>query len=62
MFQSFFPKPKIFFLSVILWTAVAMTVWYLGGHQWGQYLGLGVPSPEDETIVGIHYFWSPSFL
>ncbi|MAS06176.1 MAG: peptide transporter [Ahrensia sp.] len=62
MFQSFFPKPKLFFLSVILWTAVAMIIWYAGGHQLGQYLGLGVPSPEDETIVGIHYFWSPSFL
>mgnify|MGYP000058941036 FL=1 len=62
MFQSYFPKPKLFFLSVILWTAVAMALWYSGAHQWGQYLGLGVPSPEDETIVGIHYFWSPSFL
>jgi peptide/bleomycin uptake transporter len=62
VFQSFFPKPKVFFLSVILWTAVAMIIWYAGGHQWGQYLGLGVPSPEDETIVGIHYFWSPSFF
>ena len=62
MFQSFFPKPKLFFLSVILWTAVAMTLWYAGAHNWGQYLGLGVASPEDETIVGIQYFWSPSFL
>ncbi|MFZ2101310.1 MAG: peptide antibiotic transporter SbmA [Oricola sp.] len=62
MFQSFFPKPKIFFISVILWTAVVMALWYSGAHQWGAHLGLGTVSPEDETIVGIHYFWSPSFL
>ncbi|MCI5076649.1 peptide antibiotic transporter SbmA [Oricola sp.] len=62
MFQSFFPKPKLFFLSVIVWTAVAMMVWYAGGHNWGSYLGLGQPTPEDGQIVGIHYFWSPSFL
>lgn len=62
MFQSFFPKPKLFFISVIVWTAIVMTVWYLGAHNWGAYLGLGTPTPEDGQIVGIHYFWSPSFL
>ena len=28
MFVSFFPRPKLFFLSVLLWTALAMAVWY----------------------------------
>lgn len=28
MFVSFFPRPKIFFLSAIAWTALAMTLWY----------------------------------
>ncbi|QKV18943.1 peptide antibiotic transporter SbmA [Oricola thermophila] len=62
MFQSFFPKPKLFFVSVVLWTAVIMTLWYFGAHDWGRYLGLGVATPEDNQIVGIHYFWSPTFL
>jgi peptide/bleomycin uptake transporter len=61
VFQSFFPKPKLFFISVILWAAVVMALWYSGAHQWGQHIGLGVATPEDEKIVGIHYFWSPSF-
>ena len=62
MFKSFFPQPRLFFASVILWTAVTMALWYSGAHNWGQYIGLGVPKPEDSEIVGIHYFWSPSFL
>ncbi|SDO93294.1 peptide antibiotic transporter SbmA [Afipia sp. GAS231] len=28
MFVSFFPRPKLFFISVIVWTALAMTLWY----------------------------------
>lgn len=62
MFQSFFPKPKLLFLSALLWTAVAMIIWYFGADTWGQYVGLGVPSPQDGEIVGLNYFWSPSFL
>ena len=62
MFRSYFPQPIIFFPSAVAWAAVAMLVWYLGGSGWGEYLGLGKPTPEDGQIVGIHYFWSPSFL
>lgn len=28
MFVSFFPRPKLFFLSAIVWTSLAMLVWY----------------------------------
>jgi peptide/bleomycin uptake transporter len=28
MFVSFFPQPKLFFISVIVWTAIAMAFWY----------------------------------
>ena len=62
MFRSYFPQPIVFFPSVIAWAVVAVLVWYLGGSGWGEYLGLGKPTPEDALIVGIHYFWSPSFL
>jgi peptide/bleomycin uptake transporter len=61
VFQSFFPRPILFFPSVIVWTVIAMVVWYLGGGEWGAALGFGQPAPEDGQIVGIHYFWSPSF-
>ncbi len=28
MFVSFFPRPKLFFLSAAIWIALAMAVWY----------------------------------
>jgi peptide/bleomycin uptake transporter len=28
MFVSFFPRPRLFFIFVIVWTALAMTLWY----------------------------------
>jgi hypothetical protein len=28
MFVSFFPRPKLFFLSAIAWTALTMAIWY----------------------------------
>jgi peptide/bleomycin uptake transporter len=62
VFQSFFPKPGRFFSSAILWTAIAAAIWYGGGDQWGQYVGLGVPSAADANVVGIGYFVTPTFL
>lgn len=38
MFKSFFPNPKVFFGSVVAWTAICMTIWFIGADQWG--LGL----------------------
>ncbi|MEM8914684.1 MAG: SbmA/BacA-like family transporter, partial [Pseudomonadota bacterium] len=39
-----------------------MVIWYMGGSNWGAFFGLGEPTPEDGQIVGIQYFYSPSFL
>jgi peptide/bleomycin uptake transporter len=53
MFVSFFPRPKLFFSSAILWTALAMTIWYGLANQ------LFV---EPEKPVGLATFWSPAAL
>ena len=42
MFASFFPKPKIFFPAVILWTALSMVLWYGFVRDLGPQLGLGI--------------------
>ncbi len=41
MFSSFFPNPKIFFPAAILWTALAMAVWYGLARNLGDTLSVG---------------------
>ncbi|MGY3489519.1 peptide/bleomycin uptake transporter [Bradyrhizobium sp. USDA 4011] len=53
MFVSFFPRPNLFFPSSILWTALAMAVWYGFASNLFQ-------SPE--TPVGLATFWSAPAL
>ncbi|MCS3762350.1 peptide antibiotic transporter SbmA [Bradyrhizobium barranii] len=53
MFVSFFPRPKLFFASSILWTALAMAFWYV-------FAGNLFPAPEKP--VGLATFWSASAL
>jgi peptide/bleomycin uptake transporter len=54
MFVSFFPRPKMFFLSAIAWTALAMALWY--GFA-ANLIGSSEPGG-----VGMSIFWSPRSL
>jgi peptide/bleomycin uptake transporter len=56
MFVSFFPRPKLFFLSAVVWTALAMAFWYgYANDLWGTS---GGPRP----VVGVAMFWAPQSL
>jgi peptide/bleomycin uptake transporter len=58
MFVSFFPRPKLFFLSLIVWTALAMAFWY----GFADTL-VGAPAADAaEPAVGLALFWSASSL
>ncbi len=59
MFKSFFPTPKVFFLSVILWFIINLGLWYVGGNQSGAIFGL---TAVAELPIGVSRFWSPQFL
>ncbi len=61
MFESFFPRPKLFFSSVLAWTALGILVWYTIGGSIGTSLGFRFDT-SGEPIVGLHYFYSQSFL
>jgi peptide/bleomycin uptake transporter len=54
MFVSFFPRPKLFFLSAILWTALSMAFWY--GYA-SDLIGSSAPG-----AVGVALFWSARSL
>jgi peptide/bleomycin uptake transporter len=53
MFVSFFPRPKLFFLSAIVWAALAMTFWYGFADD---LVG------SSGTAVGVAMFWSARSL
>jgi peptide/bleomycin uptake transporter len=53
MFVSFFPRPKLFFLSAIIWTALTMAVWYgFASHLF----------EAPERPAGLATFWSATAL
>lgn len=58
MFHSFFPRPKFFFISAIVWALVAIFGWYLFVEGLGASLGFvspeGTQEPHDLT-----YFLMP---
>jgi peptide/bleomycin uptake transporter len=49
MFVSFFPRPKLLFISAIVWAALAMTLWYSYANE---LYGSSAP------VVGVATFWS----
>jgi peptide/bleomycin uptake transporter len=53
MFVSFFPRPKLFFISAVVWTALAMALWY--GFA-GNLVG------SSEGAIGVAMFWSARSL
>ncbi|MBX3529129.1 MAG: peptide antibiotic transporter SbmA [Rhizobiaceae bacterium] len=62
MFVSFFPRPKLFFTSAVVWSVIAVALWYLGASEWGNAIGLPSAAPDAPPIIGIPVFWSPPFL
>ena len=62
MFVSFFPKPKLFFLSAALWSLAAVLFWFFGGAEIGALVGLPPAAADAPPIIGISVFWSPPFL
>lgn len=58
MFKSFFPQPKLFFLSAFIWAMIAVIFWQAGGQDW--LLKLCGASSEPPISAG--RFWSVNFL
>ncbi|MFV5586217.1 peptide antibiotic transporter SbmA [Acinetobacter oleivorans] len=62
MFKSFFPSPRYFFISVVIWLALNMVLWYSGGNTWGTFIGFAKGYHDAQLPVGVSRFWSPTFL
>lgn len=60
MFRSFFPNPKWFFSSAIIYAILAMVLWYNFNEVLGAFIGLDLS--EKEPIIGLGYFVTDTFL
>jgi len=62
VFLSFFPQPKLFFWSAVVWTILVVLVWYFGGAELGGYFGMAPLASGEKPVIGVQVFWSPPFL
>ena len=60
MFKSFFPNPRLFFFSVVAYSAICSFIWYGFNEQIGEFLGFDL-SPA-EPVIGLGHFVTDSFL
>lgn len=60
MFRSFFPKPKWFLLSFLLWSFVSIFLWVNFKIELGALLGLD--TTEKDPVIGVGHFTTDTFL
>ena len=60
MFKSFFPNPKLFFLSVLVYAGLCVAVWYGFREQMGAMLGFDLS--EGAPVIGLGHFVTDGFL
>jgi peptide/bleomycin uptake transporter len=62
LFVSFFPKPKLFFISAAAWSLSLVLLWFLGGEQFGALFGMPPAAPDAAPILGVAVFLSKPFI
>ena len=62
MFESFFPKPKLFLGSLVIWTAIVMAIYYTIGQTLGEIVGFTFTEEGAAPVIGLGYFVTPEFL
>ncbi len=62
MFNSFFPRPRLFFSSAVVWALLAILLWYFGGQEFGARFGMGPMAEGQEAPIGLGHFITPDFL
>src|SRR5437868_7109002 len=62
MFVSFFPQPRLFFWSVVIWTLFAIAAWYRFGSDIGLALGILPATPETVDAASVSVFLSRQFI
>ncbi len=61
MLECFFPKPKQFFSSLIVWITIVVLFWYFGGKELGANLGFKFVEEGAPPVIGLGHFTTPDF-
>ena len=62
MFESFFPKPKLFLVTLLLWLAFTIGIYYSIGQSIAEFIGFNFSPEDSKTVIGLGYFITPEFL
>ncbi|PAQ10786.1 peptide antibiotic transporter SbmA [Mesorhizobium temperatum] len=62
MFVSFFPQPKLFFISAAVWSLLLVLLWFFGGEHLGTILGMPPVDPRAAPVISPIRFLTPAFL
>jgi peptide/bleomycin uptake transporter len=62
MFKSFFPSPRLFFLSAALWSLVVVLFWFFVAKESGYLIGLPNPAEDAEPVIGVQSFVTAPFI
>ena len=62
MFESFFPKPKLFLVTLVLWLAFTIGIYYSIGQSIAEFIGFTFSPDDAKTVIGLGYFITPEFL
>jgi ABC-type long-subunit fatty acid transport system fused permease/ATPase subunit len=62
MLSSFFPNPRWFFLSALLWSAICISVWYGYGPNLAAALGFVLPAEASAPVIGLGFFVTSDFV
>ena len=62
MFESFFPKPKLFLVTIILWLTFTIGIYYSIGQSIAEFIGFNFSPEDSKTVIGLGYFITPEFL
>ena len=60
MFKSFFPNPRLFFLSVVVYSGLCSFIWYSYNEPIGGFLGFDLTPAAP--VIGLGHFITDSFL
>ena len=62
MFDSFFPRPKLLFASLLLYVALIVAFWMTIGDSVATAIGFNLPVDDAEKVIGLGFFVTQDFL